>query len=122
MGISIESKRYPYVVVRINKDVESGIIMTKSYNILKNEMQVRDKIKVMCLKHDLECYDCSQDCGDAYLFCTLRSFEYVPTMMAYIKQKANKSPYSFRLKGRFALVTIGDKKYIYRIILKKEES
>ena len=53
MGTSIESKMYPDVVVRIHKDIESGIIMTKSYNILKNETQVRDNLAVMCLKHDL---------------------------------------------------------------------
>ena len=61
MGTSIESKVYPEVTVRIHKDIESGIIMTKSYNILKNAAQVRDTLTVMCLKHDLKCYDCSQD-------------------------------------------------------------
>lgn len=122
MGISIESKIYPDVVVRINKDVESGIIISKSYNILKNETQVRDNITVMCLKHDLKCYDCSQDWGGAYLLCTLRSFDDITKMIEHIKTKANKSKYSFKLKGKFALVTIGEKKYIYRIILKSEKS
>ena len=122
MGVSIESKRYPDVVVRIHKDVESGIIMTKSYNIILNETPVRDNIKLMCLKHDLQCYDCSQDRVDAYLVCTLRSFDDITKMIEYIKTKANKSKYSFKLRGKFALVTIGDKKYIYRIILKSEKS
>lgn len=122
MGTSVESKMYPDVVVRIHKDIESGIIMTKSYNILKNETQVRDNLSVMCLKHDLKCYDCSKDWGDAYLLCTLRSFTDITQMIEYIKNKAYKTPYSFKLKGKFALVTIGDKKYIYRINTKKEES
>jgi hypothetical protein len=43
-------------------------------------------------------------------------------MIEYIKNKAYKTPYHFKLKGKFALVTIGDKKYIYRINTKKEES
>jgi hypothetical protein len=122
MGTSVESKMYPDVVVRIHKDIESGIIMTKSYNILKNETQVRDNLTVMCLKHDLKCYDCSQAYGGAYLLCTLRSFDDITKMIEHIKTKANKSKYSFKLKGKFALATIGEKKYIYRITLKKEES
>lgn len=122
MGTSIESKVYTEVAVRIHKDIESGIIMTKSYNILKNAAQVRDKLAVMCLKHDLKCYDCSQDWGDDYLLCTLRSFDDINKMIEHIKNKANKSRYFFILKGKFALVEIGDKKYIYRITNKKEES
>ena len=122
MGTSIESKMYPDVVVRIHKDIESGIIMTKSYSILKNETQVRDNITVMCLKHDLKCYDCSQTWGDAHLLCTLRSFDDITKMIEHIKTKANKSKYSFKLRGKFVLATIGDKKYIYRIITKKEQS
>lgn len=43
-------------------------------------------------------------------------------MIEHIKTKANKLPYSFKLKGKFALAKIGDKKYVYRIITKKEES
>lgn len=50
MGTSVESKNYPDVVVRIHKDIESWIIMRKSYNILKNEMQVRDNLTLMCVK------------------------------------------------------------------------
>ena len=119
MGTSIESKMYPDVVVRIHKDIESCIITTKGYSIIKNETQVRDNLAVMCLKHDLKCYDCSQDCGDAYIVCTLRSFDDITKMIEHIKTKANKSKYSFKLKGRFALVTIGERKYIYRITLKK---
>ena len=120
MGTSIESKVYPEVAVRIHKDIESGIIMTKSCNILKNAAQVRDKLTVMYLKHDLKCYDCSQDWGDDYLLCTLRSFDDIAKMVEHIKTKANKSKYSFRLKGNFALAKIGDKTYIYRVNLKKE--
>lgn len=99
--------------MRIHKDIESGIIMTKSYNIIKNAEQVRDKLTVMCLKHDLKCYDCSQDCGDDFLLCTLRSFDDIAKMVEHIKTKANKSKYSFRLKGNFALAKIGDSTYIY---------
>lgn len=115
MGTSIESKMYPDVVVRIHKDIESGIIMTKSYNIIKNETQVRDNLAVMCLKHDLKCYDCSQDWGDAYILCTLRSFTDLVKMEEHIRTKANKSKYSIKVKGKFVLATIGDKKYIYRL-------
>lgn len=122
MGISIESKRYPDVVVRIQKDTESGIIITKSFWILKNVLQVRDNLTVMCLKHDLVCVDCSKSFGDNAIICTLRSFDDITKMIEHIKTKANKSKYSFKLKGKFALVTIGEKKYIYRITLKKEES
>ena len=122
MGTSIETKMYPDVVVRIHKDIESGIIMTKSYNIIKNETQVRDNLAVMCLKHDLKCYDCSGEFGDAYLLCTLRSFDDITKMIEHIKTKANKEKYSFKLKGKFVLATIGEKKYIYRIILKNKES
>ena len=122
MGTMIESKRYPDVVVRIHKDTESGIVVTKSYSIIKNDEQVRDNLTVMCLKHDLRCIDCSKSFGEPIIICTLRSFTSVEEMIEYIKNKANKLPYSFKLKGKFALATIGEKKYIYRIILKKEES
>ena len=113
MGTGIETKTYQDVVVRIHKDIESGIITTKSYNILKNAAQVRDKLAVMCLKHDLKCHDCSQDWGGDYLLCTLRSFDDVAKMIEHIKTKANKSKYCFKLKGKFALAKIGDKTYIY---------
>lgn len=122
MGTMIESKRYPDVVVRIHKDTESGIVVTKSYSIIKNDAQVRDNLTVMCLKHDLRCIDCSKSFGEPIIICTLRSFTSVVEMIEYIKNKANKLPYSFKLKGKFALATIGEKKYIYHIILKKEES
>ena len=122
MGTSVETKNYPDVVVRIHKDIESGIIMTKSYNILKNEIQVKDNLAVMCLKHDLKCYYCPQEWGDTFILCTLRSFDDITKMIEHIKTKANKSKYSFKLKGKFALATIGDKKYVYRIILKSEKS
>lgn len=122
MGTMIESKRYPDVVVRIHKDTESGIVVTKSYSIIKNDVQVRDNLTVMCLKHDLRCIDCSKSFGEPIIICTLRSFASVVEMIEYIKNKANKLPYSFKLKGKFALATIGEKKYIYRITLKKEES
>jgi hypothetical protein len=122
MGTMIESKRYPNVVVRIHKDTESGIVITKSYSIIKNDTQVRDNLTVMCLKHDLRCIDCSKSFGEPIIICTLRSFSSVVEMIEYIKNKANKLPYSFKLKGKFALATIGEKKYIYRITLKKEES
>lgn len=122
MGTSIESKRYPDVVVRIHKDIESGVIMSKTFNIIKNELQVRDNLAVMCLKHDLQCVNCSQAFGEPTIICTLRAFENIVKMIEHIKVKANKLPYSFKLKGKFALVTIGEKKYIYRIILKSEKS
>lgn len=122
MGTMIESKRYPDVVVRIHKDTESGIVVTKSYSIIKNDAQVRDNLTIMCLKHDLRCIDCSKSFGEPIIICTLRSFTSVVEMIEYIKNKANKLPYSFKLKGKFALATIGEKKYIYRITLKKEES
>lgn len=123
METSIEIKSYPDVIVRIHKDIESGIVITKSYNVLNNETKVRDKLSVMCLKYDLKCHDCSKIWGDTYLLFTLRSFENVVEMIDYIKNKANKLPYSFRLKGRFALVKIGENKYIYRIspTIKKEK-
>ena len=122
MGISIESKRYPDVVVRIHKDVESGVIMSKTFSIIKNELQVRDNLSVMCLKHDLRCLDCTKSFDMPTILCFLRSFDDISKMIEYIKNKANKLPYCFRLKGKFALVKIGEKKYIYRIIIKKEES
>lgn len=125
MGLSVESKRYPDVTVRIVKDCESGIVLTKNYSIIKNDAQVRDNLTVMCLKHDLRCIDCSKSFGEHVIICTLRSFTSVEEMMEHIKNKANKSPYFFRLKGKFALVKIGDKrdkKYIYRLSTKKEES
>lgn len=122
MGISIESKRYPDVIVRIHKDVESGVIMSKTFSIIKNELQVRDNLAVMCLKHDLQCVDCSKAFGEPLIVCSLRAFENIVKMIEHIKVKANKLPYSFKLKGKFALATIGEKKYIYRITIKKEES
>lgn len=122
MGISVESKRYPDVVVRIHKDVESGVIMSKTFSIIKNELQVKDNLAVMCLKHDLQYVDCSKSFGEHLIVCSLRAFENIVKMIEYIKTKANKFPYSFKLRGKFALVTIGEKKYIYRIILKSEES
>ena len=122
MGISIESKRYPDVIVRIHKDVESGVIMSKTFSIIKNELQVRDNLAVMCLKHDLQCVDCSKAFGEPLIVCSLRAFENIVKMIEHIKVKTNKLPYSFKLKGKFALVTSGENKYIYRIILKSEKS
>lgn len=122
MGISIESKRYPDVVVRIHKDVESGVITSKTFSIIKNEQQVRDNLTVMCLKNDLVCVDCSRSFGAPTFVCTLRSFVDVVKMIEHIKVKANKLPYSFKLKGKFALATIGEKKYIYHITLKSKKS
>lgn len=110
------TKVYPDVSVDIFTDIESGIIVSKLFSIKKNEREVRDNLSVMCLKYDLRCTDCSKAWNEAdKILCCLRTFDNVGLFVAYVKNKANKKGYSFRIKGKFALTKIGEKTYIYRV-------
>ena len=116
MGLRATTKVYTDVSVDIFTDIESGIIVSKLFSIKNNEQQVRDNLTVMCLKYDLRCVDCTQAWNDEHkVLCCLRSFDNINLFVEYIKNKANKKAYSFRIKGQFALTKIGEKKYIYRI-------
>lgn len=119
MGLRATTKVYPDVSVDIYTDIESGITVSKLFSIKKNEQQVRDNLTVMCLKYDLRCADCTAVWGEPdKIICCLRTFDNINLFIDYVKNKANKKAYSFRIKGKFALTKIGDKTYIYRIISK----
>lgn len=119
MGLRATTKVYPDVSVDIFTDIESGIIVSKLFSIKKNEQQVRDNLTVMCLKYDLRCVDCTKAWNEANkILCCLRTFDNINLFIDYVKNKANKKAYSFRIKGKFALTKIGDKTYIYRITSK----
>lgn len=110
-----EEKRYPDVDVYINKDDKSGIIKYKSFFIKKNKQEVLDKLSVMCLKHDLKMTKKNALWGEDAVVCQLKIFDSINDIVAYLAQKANKQAYRFRIKSEYALVNIGDKKYIYQI-------
>lgn len=119
MGLRATTKVYPDVSVDIFTDIESGIIVSKVFSIKKNEQQVCDNLTVMCLKYDLRCVDYQKKLNEPkVILCCLRTFDDINSFIDYVKNKANKKGYSFRIKGKFALTKIGEKKYIYRIISK----
>lgn len=120
MGLRATTKVYLDVSVDIYTDIESGITVSKLFCIKNNEQQVRDNLTVMCLKYDLQCVDCTKAWDESdKILCCLRTFDNVDSFVDYVKNKAYKTAYSFRIKGKFALTKIGDKKYIYRITSKK---
>lgn len=120
MGLRTTTKMYPDVSVDIFTDIESGITVSKLFSIRKNEQQVRDNLTVMCLKYDLRCADCTSAWDEPNrIICFLRTFDNIDSFVDYVKNKANKKAYSFRIKGKFALTKIGDKTYIYRITSKE---
>lgn len=120
MGLRATTKVYPDVSVDIFTDIESGITVSKLFRIKKNEQQVRDKLTVMCLKYDLRCVDCTKTLDEPNnILCGLRTFDNINLFIDYVKNKANKKAYSFRIKGKFALTKIGEKTYIYRITSKE---
>lgn len=120
MGLRTATKVYPDVSVDIFTDIESGVTVSKLFSIKKNEHQVRDNLTVMCLKYDLRCVDCTAAWGEPdKILCCLRTFDNVDLFVDYVKNKAYKTAYSFRIKGKFALTKIGDKTYIYRITSKE---
>ena len=111
-----ESCKYKDVHVTTYIDEESGIIRFKFFSILSNKAVVRDRLAVMCLKHDLVYMNTSDIPQGASVMCKLRSFKNINEFIEYVKYKANNKAYSFRIKGEYALTKIGDKKYIYRIL------
>lgn len=119
MGLRATTEVYPDVSVDIFTDIESGITVSKLFSIKKNEQQVRDNLTVMCLKYDLRCVDYTKAWNEANkILCSLRTFDNINLFIDYVKNKANKKAYSFRIKGKFALTKIGEKTYIYRITSK----
>lgn len=119
MGLRTTTKVYPDVSVGIFTDIESGITVSKIFNIKKNERQVLDNLTIMCLKYDLRCVNCTKSCDVQYkILCCLRTFENINLFVDYVKNKADKKGYSFRIKGKFALTKIGEKTYIYCITSK----
>lgn len=119
MGLRVTTKVYPDVSVDIFTDIESGATVSKLFSIKKNEQQVRDNLTVMCLKYDLRCVDCTKAWNEENkILCCLRTFDNINLFIDYVKNKANKKAYSFRIKGKFALTKIGEKTYIYRITSK----
>lgn len=118
MGVSYLQQTYPDVRVSIRKDDESGLIISKTFFIKNNELQVRDNLMVMCLKHGLLCIDCTKSFGETSILCCLRSFDCINSLITHIKNKANNGKYSFKIRGTFALVKIGEKSYVYRVLNK----
>lgn len=116
MGVSYLQQTCPDVKVSIRKDEESGLIISKTFFIKNNELQVRDNLMVMCLKHDLRCIDCTKYFGEPTFMCCLRSFDCINSLITHIKNKANKGKYSFKIRGTFALAKIGEKPYVYRVL------
>ena len=118
MGISYLKQTYPDVIVSISKDNESGLIISKTFFIKNNELQVRDNLMVMCLKHDLHCIDCEKAFDEPSVMCCLRSFDCINSFITHIKNKASNGKYSFKIRGTFALAKIGEKSYVYRVLTK----
>lgn len=123
MGLRATTKVYPDVSVDIYTDIESGITVSKVFSVKSNEQQVRDNLTVMCLKYDLQCVVYKKELNEQKkILCCLRTFDNIDSFVDYVKNKAYKTAYSFRIKGKFALTKIGDTSYIYRINLKEKLS
>lgn len=116
MKTEIEVRKYNDVDVIINKDKESGIIRSKTFTIKKNEESVRDRLRIMCIKHDLRYINCTTSIDKPQVLCCLKMFNSVNDFLDYFTIKANKHRHSFKLKGEFVLAKIEDKSYIYRVV------
>lgn len=110
----IKSTYSKYPDVSVTTHTKYGLIVSKTFRIIKNEERVKDRIRVMCLDHDLKYFDISSTCDENSCICCLKYFESLLDADLYIKQKAGKTNYSIMVKNEFIKAKIGDKTYIYR--------
>lgn len=117
MANIIGRKNFPDVSVLTYNDAGSGVTTIKIYTIKnkKNEEEVKDRLRVMCLKHDLRYEYYENTLKEHCVLCSLKRFDKLRDLMDYIIIKANKGEYLFRLKNNLALVKIGEKTFVYRI-------
>ena len=112
----VETKSYNDIYTTTVRDDESGLITCKSLYIQGNDEKAKDRLMLMCLKHDLRFRSFKTNHGYNHFICSMKIFSDVKDFVEYIKGRMTKTKYSFKIKGKFALVKTGDKKYIYRII------
>lgn len=112
-----ETKFYTqeYADVSVTTHTTYGLMFSKTFRIKKNEERVRDRIRIMCINHDLRYIDTSATYQEPSCICCLKYFSSLFEADKYIKQKAANNKYSINLKGDFIKVKIGDKDYIYRV-------
>ena len=91
-----------------------GLMVSKTFRIKKNEEQVRDRIRIMCINHDLRYIDVSATYQEPSCMCFLKYFNSLLDADRYIKHKAASKNYSIIVRGKFIKAKIGDKEYIYR--------
>lgn len=115
MGAKWETEHYKDVHVTVHREMPSGIITSKVFKIQRNELEIRARLRVMCLKHDLKCRDCSLSWDETTILCCLRSFDDTKSLYEYVKKKAGALGYSIKIKNGFALANIGTSKYVYRL-------
>lgn len=98
-------------------DKESGIVVVRTYEPYYRFTYVREKLKAMCKNHDLKYSEA--DVLPSMCTCSIKVFDSIKEFHDYVKGKANKEPYSYKIKGEFALVKIGkgkeQKSFIYKI-------
>lgn len=98
-------------------DKESGIVVAKTYEPYYRFTYVKEQLMAMCEQHDLRYSE--YDKLPSTCVCSLKVFGSIKEFHDYVKGKANKEPYSYKIKGLFALVKIGkdkeQKSFIYKI-------
>lgn len=112
-----ETKFYTqeYADVSVTTHTTYGLMFSKTFRIKKNEEKVRDRIRIMCINHDLRYIDTSETYQEPSCMCFLKYFSSLLEADMYIKKKAANNKYSINLKGDFIKAKIGDKEYIYRV-------
>ena len=114
-----EFRRIEYNLATVTEciDKESGIVVAKTYEPYYRFTYVREQLQAMCKKHDLKYSEV--DVLPSMCTCSLKVFGSIKEFHDYVKGKANKEPYSYKIKGLFALVKIGkdkeQKTFIYKI-------
>lgn len=112
----VETKSYNNIYTTTIRDDESGLITCKSFHIKGCDEKVKDRIMLMCLKHDLKFRSSKTKNGHNHFLCSMKIFSDVKDFVEYIGGRLIKTKYSFKIKGKFVLVKTGNEKYIYRII------
>lgn len=103
-----------YADVSVTAHTKYGLMFSKTFRIKKNEEQVKDRIRIMCLNHDLRYIDTTVSSQEPSCICCLKYFNSLLDADRYIRQKDASKNYSIVVRGNFIKAKIGDKNYIYR--------
>lgn len=103
-----------YADVSVTTHTTYGLMFSKTFRIKKNEEKVRDRIRIMCINHDLRYIDTSETYQEPSCMCFLKYFNSLLDADIYIKQKAASKNYSIIVRGNFIKAKIGGKEYVYR--------